>query len=153
MKICYWSMALLLSLSDAAAAEWSVDSTPIAWADAAEPANGVSARLQVECLQGVRIASLVISEDLSAERIGVSFRFDRGSIEHRISPVGTDLRTVILLNVSSDRLAWGKRFRIVLHPVGTEPLFYEFDLTGSGVAIPQYCASDALANSGIRTGG
>jgi len=135
MKVGYWSMALLLSLSGAAAAEWSVDSTPIAWADAAEPANGVYAILRVECLQAKRIASLVISEELTPERIGVSFRFDRGPIEHRISPVGTNLRTVTLLNVSSDRLARGKRFRIVLHPVGSEPLFYEFDLTGSGAAI------------------
>ena len=135
MKANCWSMALLLSLGGAASAEWSVDSTPIAWAEAAEPANGVSARLQVDCLQDRRIASLVLSDDLTPERVGVSFRFDRGPIEHRISPVGSNLRTVTLLNLSSDRLARGKRFRIVLHPVGSEPLFYEFDLTGSGAAI------------------
>ena len=128
-------MALLLSLGGAASAEWSVNSTPIAWAEAAEPANGVSARLQVDCLQDRRIASLVLSDDLTPERVGVSFRFDRGPIEHRISPVGSNLRTVTLLNLSSDQLARGKRFRIVLHPVGSEPLFYEFDLTGSGAAI------------------
>ena len=129
-----YCMALLLSLGGAAAADWRVDSTPIAWADAAEPAIGVSARLQVECPQDRRITSLVVSDELPPERIGVSFRFDRGPIEHRISPV-VNLRTVTLLNVSSDRLAKGKRFRIVLHPVGSEPLFYEFDLTGSGAAI------------------
>ena len=84
------------SLAGAAAAEWRVDSTSIAWADAAEPANGVSARLQVECLQDRRIASLVVSDELTPERVGVSFRFDRGPIEHRISPVGTNLRAVTL---------------------------------------------------------
>jgi hypothetical protein len=133
MKATY-CMALLLSLAGAAAADWRVDSTPIAWADAAEPANGVSARLQVECSQDRRIISLVVSDELPPERIGVSFRFDRGPVEHRISPV-VNLHTVTLLNVSSDRLARGKRFRIVLHPIGIEPLFYEFDLTGSGAAI------------------
>ena len=128
-------MALLISLSGTASAEWSVDSTTIAWADAAEPANGVSARLQVECLQDKRIASLVVSEELMPERIGVSFRFDRGPIEHWISPVVTNLRTVTLINISPDRLVRGKRFRIVLHPVAREALFYEFDLTGSSSAI------------------
>jgi len=136
MKVSYWSLAILLSLAGAAAAEWQVDSTPIAWADAAEPANGVSAKLQVECLQDRQIASLMLSEErLTPERIGLSFRFDLGPIEHRIVPVGTNLRSVTLLNVSSGRLAKGNRFRIVLHPAGGEPLFYEFNLTGSAAAI------------------
>jgi len=112
MKVSYWSLAILLSLAGAAAAEWQVDSTPIAWADAAEPANGVSAKLQVECLQDRQIASLMLSEErLTPERIGLSFRFDLGPIEHRIVPVGTNLRSVTLLNVSSGRLAKGSRFR------------------------------------------
>ena len=135
MKMWYWSLALLISFPFGAAAEWSVDSTPIAWAEAAEAADGVSARLQVECLQGQRVASLMISEELTAERIGVSFRFDRGPIEHRISSVLTNRRTVTLVNISAERLARSNRFRIVLHPVGREALFYEFDLTGSGAAI------------------
>src|SRR5215207_8662633 len=119
MKATY-CMALLLSLGGAAAADWRVDVTPIAWADAAEPANGVSARLQVECSQGRRIISLEVSDELPPERIGESFRFARGPVEHRISPV-VNLRTVTLLNVSSDRLARGKRFRTALHPIGSEP--------------------------------
>ena len=78
---------------------------------------------------------MVLSEPLTSERIGLSFRFDRGALEHRILPVGTDQRSIALPNVSAARISKSKRFRLVLHPAGTEPLFYEFDLTRSAAAI------------------
>jgi hypothetical protein len=131
-----------------AGAEWHVDKSKnrlsdrdqvIAWSDAAEPADGITAKLQVECLHdrlvGVRSVVLVFSEPMTPGQIGLSFRFDQGAIEHRLLPVGTDLRSVPLSGISADRFARSKRFRIAVHQRGAESRFYEFDLTGSAAAI------------------
>ena len=106
-------MVLLLSVGSAAAAEWRVDTTDrgeaIAWVDAAEPANEIHARLQVECDRVARrpIVSMLLSEPTTTDRVGFSFRLDQGPIEHRIVPVGTNLQSVSL-NINYIRLARGK---------------------------------------------
>jgi len=131
-----------------AKAEWHTDRSQspladrqdvIAWTDAAEPADGITAKLQVECshdrvVRG-RLVVLVFSEQITPGQIGLSFRFDQGPIEHRLLPIGTDLRSVALSGVGAHRFARGKRFRVAVHLRDAATLFYEFDLIGSSGAI------------------
>ena len=70
--------AVMACLSSTAGAEWHVDKIEnqltsrvevIAWTDAAEPDDGITARLQVECSRdrgiGGRLVVLVFSEQIS----------------------------------------------------------------------------------------
>jgi hypothetical protein len=145
------TLSLLVALAlvpTVAVAEWRVDavadrlmdrSVHIAWVAAKQPDHGVSARLQVECLDaplvGGRLGVLAISGRFSVGKVGLRYRFDDDPPETRILPVKPQSVTVLMHDADMDRLAAAKRFRIELSPSAGPALFYDFDVSGAGVAM------------------
>ncbi|MDQ2081587.1 hypothetical protein RA307_15480 [Xanthobacteraceae bacterium Astr-EGSB] len=135
--------------STPALSDWKIDrfkdrmtdrAANIASVTAKAPSSGISAQLQLECLEDELVGGWQVSAVLSAKmtrgRLGLSFRIDDNPVEARILPVSTDLRSIpFLFGRQAIDLERSRRLRLQLHPTGGPVLFYEFETNGAARAL------------------
>lgn len=106
------------------------------------PSHGVSAYLQIECFVhpevGGRTVGIVLSKPTTTGAISWRYQFDDGPVVQRGPYTRLSLTVIGLGDFTQDEykgLAHAKRFRVTLLPRQSEPLLFDFDVTGAAEAI------------------
>ncbi|ABE62815.1 hypothetical protein Nham_2017 [Nitrobacter hamburgensis X14] len=145
MKAGLLVLALAASITTPAFAEWRVDQFKDQMTDklikvptlaAKSLDHGVSAAIEISCLQGDRLFTIWLSSGLSRGRLSGRLRTDNNRvIPSSFLKVFSDPHRIPIITVPPYDL-WGrKRFRVELFPTGSSSLFFDFDLIGIDKAI------------------
>ena len=138
--------AAFVAISLPANAAWKVDSykdrmtervTKYASLPAKASDHGVSATLELTCggLDGNRQFALFLSTPFTRGEISARLRLDEGKVRLLGLRTFSNPRRFPIITAPAYDL-WGKkRFRVELSPRGSQPLFFDFDLTGIDKAI------------------
>lgn len=144
------ALAFVALWSASASAAWKTDAqidpmTDKRAASATVDADTGGATLRVGCINGTVFPEIIFPSVIGFGRVGVNHRFDDGPTVMRMARLNDDGREVLLwLNDSkaaADRIRQSKRLRLQVFPIGAQPQFFSFDLSG---------ASDALAPISCR---
>jgi hypothetical protein len=109
-----------------------------------QPDQGILATLQLACMNGSVMPSLLLSAPMTRGQIGVNWRLDEGRQRPGFLHVFSDPNTIPFVGVSP-KIFYGKnRFRITIFPTGSKTLFWEFNVADAQKAInPIKCGSNS----------
>ena len=95
--------------------------------------GGMTAAVQLECpddrLVGGHVVSFLFSPRMRGGSLGIRYRIDDREVEMRFLVSKGDV--VSVPNIDLDQLRRAKRLRLEIFPVRSEPLFFEFDVSGA----------------------
>lgn len=134
----------LLACSTPASADWQISSFKDRMTDKTysvanvisnQPDQGISATLQLACMNGAVMPSLLLSAPMTRGQIGVNWRLDEGPQRPGFLHVFSDPNTIPFVGVSPKIFYGKKRFRITIFPTGSKTLFWEFNVSGAEKSI------------------
>lgn len=144
LRPCLTAAMFFIITANAASAAWKIDSFKDRMSDreykfatvrANEPDQGISASLQLSCMNSAPMPSLILDHPMTQGQIGVNWRFDNGPQRPSFLHVFSDPNSIPFVGVSPKIFSGRKRFRITVFPTGSRTLFWEFDVSGADPAL------------------
>jgi len=137
-------------------ADWQIHSTKNGVTDKIEsyaslPAkasdHGITASLEISCLAGERLFSIVLSSSLIRGKVGARLQVDDRKVKPVYLRVFSDPHRLSILTAPHYDLVGRRRFRVEIFPPGNPSLFYEFDLKGLRAVIAPLSCNRAPGDS------